>query len=259
MATKTYLQTKRYTKEENDYFWIKNIDFKETMLGFSVGNMTSNPEYSYDKVTWYDKTDGGGWWRIYLKPGQKVYLRNDAGFFNTNNNRINNFQFDVLRLAVGGPISSLIDYTDMSNVTSIPNYCFYRLFSGDSYIDNITSGERWYDASQIDFGNITSVGDYGMAYMFYSCTNLKHAPADLRVITTVSNNYGMDNLFSYCGNLGEVTAPNVSVWDTSAMGNWLYATGDFISEKIINCPTGLVIPTDTYSGIPDNTWTRVDY
>lgn len=254
---KTYLETKKYTKEDNDYLWIKNVDFRNTSFGFYVGNITSNLEYSYDKTTWYDKTEAGGFWVIYLEPGQKVYLRNDAGYLNTNNNRVQNSSIHFERLVVGGPLASLIDYTDMQNVTTIPEYCFAGLFDGQSISDGISSGERWYDASQIDLGNITTVADYGMNGMFSYCPNLVKVP-DFSSITSVGD-YGMESIFQNCPSVDKVYAPNVAEWDTNSFQNWLYETGVFVQgTKEIHCPTGLVIPTDDYSGIPEG-WTRIDY
>lgn len=277
---KTFLETKRYTKEDNDYFWFRNDGYKDIYF-LIYGSFEGTQEFSYDKSTWYDKDFNDGWWNIVLKPGQKVYFRSTDGWCGENGMQY--LEYDNGRLSVGGPVASLVDYTDMANVTALPDNCLRSLFgggdSGDGYF-----AENIYDASQIDFGNITTVGSYSLYEMFKGCKNIEKLP-DFSGITEVGL-WGMAYMFSYCNklqkgidlssvttldtnslysmhfgcwNLQEATYPNVSVYNESYTFNWLFDAGNnVIGTKVVNCPTGVVIPTNTVSGIPDG-WTREDY
>ena len=278
---KTFLETKRYTKEENDYFWFRNDGYKD--IYFQIyGSFEGAQEFSYDKSTWYDKDFNDGWWSIVLKPGQKVYFRSTDGWCGQNGMQYPDY--DNGRLSIGGPVASLVDYTDMANVTALPDNCLRNIFGGDSSgnLENGFFADNIYDASGIDFGNITTVGDYslygmfrncrnlvseklpdfsgittagyyGMGYMFERCVKLEKG-IDLTSLTTPGS-YSLANMYSFCENIKEATYPNVSVYDSQQTQQWLIYIGE---EGVVKCPTGVVIPTNDNSGIP-NGWTREDY
>ena len=136
---------------------------------------------------------------------------------------------------------------DLSSLETVEYNGMRGMFSD---CDNLTS-------INIDLSSLETVGSKGMQYMFSNCPSLTKG-LDLKSVTNVGD-YGMQLLYGSCYRLSEVTAPNISVWDTSKLNAWLNAAGIQVSgTKIVNCPTGLIIPTNTDSGIPSG-WTRVDY
>ena len=360
------------TDVDNDYFWVKNESGMPAYVFLYVtgGKSTFTDDnvisYSKDKVTW-ESTERTLDTQIYLEPYQKIYLRSSGGWSKS----ISNYITIMLNRAysIGGPLASLIDYTDMENVISVPDWCFRGLCTR-----TINTGEQsakyLVDISQIDFGNITTIGEgsfyqafyvsqnsggacniktlpdltgittigrQGMWQMFtgansltgklsmpnltsigfggietaFSYTNFTEAP-DFSSLTTIGdeglfhtfeynynmkgqpimsnvasigdkgmsqcfyNNYkltkGADlsscttigsipfqNCYFNCRKLEEVTAPNISSWNTSYFNNWLGGAGSQVSgTKTFKAPTGLDIPTDSTAGIPTG-WTRVDY
>ena len=280
---KTFLETKRYNKSDNDYFWFRNDGYKD--IYFQIyGSFEGTQEFSYDKSTWYDKDYNDGWWTIILKPGQKVYFRSTDGW--SGENGIQYTEYEIGRLSVGGPVASLVDYTDMANVTALPDHCLHNLFGGGNGSSDGYFAENIYDASEMDFGNITTVGRYSLYGMFHNCKNIYtdklpdfsgitevgyngmwnifenceklQKGIDLSSVTTLDTN-SLYNMYFGCHYLEEATFPNISVYDQSKTFNWLFDAGiDVTGTKIVNCPTGVVIPTGDNSGIPYG-WTRVDY
>lgn len=113
-------------------------------------------------------------------------------------------------------------------------------------------------STNIDLSSLKTIGYCGMQYMFQDCPSLTKG-LDLKSVTTVEN-YGMQMMYGSCYKLSEVTGPNVETWGTTGpLNGWLNAAGTQVSgTKIVNCPTGVDIPTGTDSGIPSG-WTRVDY
>ena len=136
---------------------------------------------------------------------------------------------------------------DLSSLETVGGYCMRYMFQNCTALNSIN----------IDLSSLETVGSKGMQYMFSNCPSLTKG-LDLKSVTNVGD-YGMQLLYGSCYRLSEVTAPNISVWDTSKLNAWLNAAGIQVSgTKIVNCPTGLEIPTNTDSGIPSY-WTRVDY
>jgi len=305
----TFLQTKKYDVPDNDYFWVKNIGLE--ISNFIIwANGTSNPsdvEYSYDKVNWNNLSTGSA--TIFLYPNQKCYVR-AKNLVSINQDSCFHFNLNQCFSEVGGSVPALIDYEHKDSVTSIPDYYFYNFFENSSAMNNIYVSSFVKNADKIDFGNITTVGNYGMYnmfsrcdlkippdlssittvgnygmnYMFATCTRLKSVPdlssittvgdsglremfrecvkletgADLSSLTTIGN-YGCTYMYQNCSYLKEATYPNVSTYNQNATGEWLYdAGGSYTGTKTVYCPTGVVIPTDSNSGIPTG-WTRVDY
>ena len=78
-----------------------------------------------------------------------------------------------------------------TGVKSIPSRVFwYKFYSSD-----------FEDGASVSFPDLTSVGDSGMSYCFYSCTSL--TSVDLSGLTTVDSN-GLDYCFAYCYSLTSV-------------------------------------------------------
>lgn len=290
----TYHETKRYTNDtlDNSFFWFKNESYKNEMIHLGFSNLSSHPQYSLDGTTWQTPS----WDGVEVEPNKKIYFRSADGF-QAENEEIEIFSDTTGKWSVGGQIAALIDYTDIDNVTTIPDYCFYYFLERiKNYI---------IDYSKISFGNITTVGDYALRNCFDG-VNTKGAP-NMSGLTTVGE-YGMAHCFSntllkevdlsglttldtgalqYCfedshitrmflngvtslGNaaltctfqnawyLSEVYAPDVQTWDTNKTINWLSGAGSQVSgTKTVYAPTGVSIPTSE-SGIPDG-WVREDY
>lgn len=190
----TFHETKRYKKQNEEYFWFKNEDYYEYEFNLYTGMVTSSPEYSYDKVNWVSGND----WRIKLKPGQKVYMRCSSGYLNDEYGYIYPNSGVFGKMSVGGPLASLIDYTDMSNVTTIPQFCFYNLLFGTTTNNSVRISNNIIDISQIDFGNITTLGK-GSLQGAFAYTNTKKIP-DLSGIETIGEN-SMYKSFYWCESL----------------------------------------------------------
>lgn len=267
---KTYHETKRY-KEESNYFWFKNESYKEEFWAIYFGSMSSSPQISLDGTNWETNNNNG----YYVKPGHKIYIRCSDGYFFAEGDFWYYSGNMSGKWSVGGPLASLIDYTDQSNVTAIPAHCFHSMFS------SLAENGYLFDCSELDFGNITEVGDYGMSEMFrncpfkagyvdfsgitelgdyamYSCfysSDLKSA--DLSNVTVLGTE-ALNGTFYSAYNLNEIHAPNVQTWDEYKTANWLEDAGSAVTgTKTFYAPTGVTIPTNT-SGIPTG-WTRVDY
>lgn len=104
-----------------------------------------------------------------------------------------------------------------------------------------------------DVRSVTSVGVNGMHGMLGSCSALE-TPPDVRNVTTVGTR-GMANMLSACSVLKYAYAPNISVWSTTNFTGWL----DYVAASgTIYKPSGLIIPTNTTSGVPSG-WTTQDY
>lgn len=371
MATSYYKLYK--TDVDNDYFWVKNESPMKATVKLQVNG--SKPTfvsdnvigYSRDKVTW-ENTEWTLNENISLDPYQKIYLRSSGGWSKSTSNYITIQSNRVY--SIGGPLAALIDYTDMEHVTSVPDWCFMGLCTSQGSRSEDLNTKYLVDISQIDFGNITTIGEgsfyqaffvssssggecniktlpdlsgittigrQGMWQMFtgaasltgklsmpnltsigfggletaFSRTNFTEAP-DFSSLATIGeeglfhtfeynnnmkgqpimsnvtsigdkamnqcfyNNYQLDkgadlssctsvgtqsfqNCYHYCNKLEEVTAPNISSWDTNIFYNWLSVTWSSGSgTRTFYAPTGLSIPTDSPSGIPAG-WTRVDY
>lgn len=267
---KTYHETKRY-KDQSNYFWFKNESYKEEFWAMLFSSMSSSPQVSLDGTNWVTPNNEG----YYVKPGRKIYIRCSSGYFFAEGEEWYHSGNMSGKWSVGGPLASLIDYTDQSNVTAIPSYCFHSMFS------SLAESGYLLDCSEVDLGNITEVGDHGMQEMFYYCP-FKAGYIDLSGITelgdyamgycfngsdlksadlsnvTVLGTEALDNTFYSAVYMNEIHAPNVQTWDTSKTSSWLYEAGSAVTGvKTFYAPTGVTIPTNG-SGIPTG-WTRVDY
>lgn len=205
------------TEVDNDYFWIKNESNFTSEIQLSVNGdgydyVTENViSSSKDKVNWENtETTLAG---FTLEPSQKVYLRSSGGFSKGENSYIQIISNHIFSL--GGPIASLIDYTDMQNVTSVPDWCFNKLCSRDMNYGNGFSQKYLIDISQIDFGNITTIGEGSFRQAFYvdgstqGSSYIKTLP-DFSKITTIGRR-GMYQMFSGASILtGKLIMPNLT-------------------------------------------------
>ena len=193
-------------KPENEYFYIENTyDGSNTIFVVTritssniTGSHATQLQYSKDKETWTTITLSGTN-TIPINSGERVYFRNDNGFFNwyESDSGLNTDYFYTQFTCtnphkVGGNINSLLNYKD-KNVTITP-YCFYELFDGNRKLT---------DASELILPKTTlASGCY--SYMFYGCTSLTTAPT-LPATTLAESCY--DSMFSGCTSL--TTAPTL--------------------------------------------------
>ena len=184
-----------------DYFYIENTYNGSNSVGILVSSRKpgkyhiSELQYSTDKLNWTTYQLSNGSTSITLSQGQRLYFRNDNGYCNTyvsNNYWIMTFNPSQSYI-VGGNINSLMDYTNMYNV-SLPNYCYYKLFNGSSTLTSST------DLTLVS----STVSDNCYNSMFQGCTSLTTAPT-LPATTLATQCYYM--MFYNCTSL--TTAPEL--------------------------------------------------
>ena len=165
-----------------DYFYIENtysgsntVTLTTSQSGSQVaGTYATSVQYSKDKNSWTTLTlTAGGTNTITLESGEKVYFRNDSGkwnYFYSSSNYFSNYFRTVFTTnqthTVGGNINTLLDYTDLSNV-SLSTGCFNDLFHNDSGLTSVPS----------DFLLATTLAERCYYNMFSGCTSLTSAPA----------------------------------------------------------------------------------
>lgn len=172
----------------------------------------------------------------------KIYLRGDNASGIGDSNQYVQFSMDASH-NVSGSLLSIVDADDYATITPTLTKGFYSMFYGDTHL---TSAEN------LVIG-LASVPDYGMYKMFRGCTGLS-STADLSGITSIGNN-GLSQLFYGCTLVDDVTAPNVSAWDTTKTANWLF---DVAATGTVHKPSALTIPTNNTGGVPVG-WTTADY
>ena len=256
MRKHQYFKIIRVDYTDSEYFRLHNeTDTLGTFTCTRTGSPTApNLEYSTDGVNW-TTADMSATWTVSVPANGNIYLRGNNGTsgFNKINIQYYNFSMDVDHSAHGN-IMSIQNYTTMTTVTAVPNYCFYYLFAGDA---------KLIDASGINFGNITSIGNCGCEYMFYQCSQLQTSP-DMSNVTNIGSS-GCDTMFSGCSqlqtspNMSNVTnigssgcsqmlygcpklqtvyAPNLATWSTSMFTNWVGDSGSAAATpKIMYVPT----------------------
>ena len=179
----------------NEYFYIENAYYSNntisliTKIGpnYTTGSHATQLQYSKDKETWTTITLSGTN-TIPMNSGERVYFRNDNGFFNWFNS--GSYQ-DYFRTEidcteahkVGGNINTLLDYKN-PNVAITP-YCFYQLFYKNK---NLT------DASKLIFSK-TSLAEGCYKEMFYDCS-IQTAPTKLPATTLADCCY--ESMFENC-------------------------------------------------------------
>ena len=236
MSTSYYKLYK--TEVDNDYFWIKNESSLPTeielyIIGDSSVYYNENViSCSKDKVNWENTRNTLGI-RIELEPFQKLFLRSSGGFSKGENSYIMIIGSSIF--SMGGPIASLIDYTNMENVTSVPDWCFNNLCSRWTTFSDSLQQKNLIDISQIDFGNITTIGEGSFYQAFYvtdyfgGFSYIKTLP-DFSKITTIGRR-GMYKMFQGTPTLtGKVDMSNL----TSIEEEGLY--GAFGYTKLTEAP-----------------------
>ena len=191
-----------------DYFYIENAygDINTLTLatrtnGTTSGSYTSTVEYSKDKKNWTTLTLEGAN-KITMNLGEKVYFRNDNGFFNSGD--CYTFFYCSNNFNVGGKITTLLNYND-DNVPYSP-YCFFNLFYG---YDNNT-----YLKNSNNLVLPTSISECCYYNMFRGCTGLISAP---ELPATTLKNFCYEGMFRSCKSL--TTPPELPA---TTLGQYCY-------------------------------------
>lgn len=148
-----------WAENKNEYFYIENKYngtnkiYLKTQTSYSkpdTGEFAKTIQYSKDKKTWttidlnYEYTVGSIQLTtvtnltLSLNKGEKVYFRNDNGYFcylvGGIGRHSHMFSSDE-NIKVGGNIKSLLNYKDM-NGTKLKKGCFNNMFSGAEYLSD---------------------------------------------------------------------------------------------------------------------------
>lgn len=245
---RNYFKVCRVFPDPSDYFYIKNETLDQFTLEWVIHENRTDIEFKIDNGSWtglYNYIQSYG--HPQIPAGSKMYLRTSAGYWLENTDESLYFvNYDGQDISLGGDIRTIIDYTDVESVTSIPAECFHQTFAkrSDGIIISIEN---------ISFDGITSIGNGGLFGTFMDQNELTKG-LDLSGVTTLGNN-SLNLMYANCTSLNEAYAPNVSTWDTDKTSSWLNNTA---STGVLYKPANLVIDTDTDSGVPSG-WTTQTY
>ena len=190
-----------------DYFYIENVDTSDGEITFTTtkrytptsGKYAEKIEYSSDKANWntinFNTTTPQ---TVTIKSGEKVYLRNNSGFFNFMSYYGHEYTTTInttKKCVVGGNLNSLLDYNNLDNIDiSEKESCFEKLFYNATNI---------IDASILIIPS-TTLASSCYSSMFQGCTSLTTAPA-LPATTLASSCYS--SMFRGC--TGLTSAPTL--------------------------------------------------
>lgn len=147
--------------DETNYFYVKNeYDGTNNITFRAVRRPTETTiqqiEYSKDKINWtVEPITANIVITIPLEKDEKVYFRNDNGYFSNNLTGTSAFRIKIRATqnhSIGGDITTLYNYSYKSGVT-IPEGCFRYLFGCD--LESLNSGHTFegnpnlIDASQL--------------------------------------------------------------------------------------------------------------
>ena len=214
-----------------DYFYIENVDTSDGEITFTTtkrytptsGKYAEKIEYSSDKANWntinFNTTTPQ---TVTIKSGEKVYLRNDSGFFNFilyNGHEYTTTINTTKKCVVGGNLNSLLDYNNLDNIDiSEKEGCFSKLFYNATNI---------IDASILIIPSTTlASGCYSS--MFSGCTGLTSAPT-LPATTLASSCYY--EMFSGC--TGLTSAPTLPA---TTLAEQCYGYMFFSCSKLTTAP-----------------------
>ena len=264
-----------WEKDNTDYLYIQNtyagsntITFTTTQSGTPTsGTYATSVECSKDKLTWntinFDTLNPQ---TITLEQGEKLYLRNNSGYFNYTDDS-NNYYTSITGSKshkLGGNINTLINYTDLSNV-SLSQGCFNRMFlhdielvdASDLKLPSTTLAPHCYRALLNDCQSLlyapalpaTTLANKCYYAMFNGDNSLTTAP-ELPAATLAESCY--DSIFKNCTSLTSVTIYATSTANGS-FGGWL---GNVAASGTVYNNGGVSLPKNSTSGIPTG-WTEV--
>ena len=205
-----------WVENKSEYFYIENKYngtnkiYLKTQTSYSkadTGEFAKTIQYSKDKKTWttidlnYEYTVGSIQvttvtnLTLSLNKGEKVYFRNDNGYFcymvSSIGTHSHMFSSDE-NIKVGGNIKSLLNYKDI-NGTKLKKGCFNNMFSGAEYLS---------DAKNLILSD-TNLEENCYYSLFENCHNLTNAPV-LPATNLASHCY--DSMFR---NTALTTAPKL--------------------------------------------------
>ena len=164
-----------------DYFYIENtyngtntVTLTTTRSGSPTpGYYADSVEWSKDKVTWTTASfDPSTPLDITLDRDEKVYFRNDTGYWNFGGyfSPYYRTSFSASQShVVGGNIISLLDYNNIET-TALLSQTFYRLFYNDTTL--MSAGDLTLSVSDLSlYGGMNQFEE-----MFSGCTSLNTAP-----------------------------------------------------------------------------------
>ena len=202
--------------DKTNYFYVKNeYDGTNNITFRAVRRPTETTiqqiEYSKDKINWTtEPITANIVITIPLEKGEKVYFRNDNGYFSNNLTGTSAFRIKIRATnnhSIGGDITTLYNYSYKSNVT-IPEGCFRYLFGCD--LDEFNNGKTYeqnpnlIDASQLILPQKTlSKGCY--AGMFMLTTGLINPPQTIDCQTV-----GVESCHRMFKGSGITTTPSLS-------------------------------------------------
>ena len=203
-------------KKPINYFYVKNeYDGTNNITFRAVRRPTETTiqqiEYSKDKINWTtEPITANIVITIPLEKDEKVYFRNDNGYFSNNLTGTSAFRIKIRATqnhSIGGDITTLYNYSYKSNVT-MPEGCFRYLFGCD--LESLNSGHTFernpnlIDASQLILPQKTlSTGCY--AGMFMLTTGLINPPQ-----TIDCQSVGVESCYRMFKGSGITTTPSIS-------------------------------------------------
>ena len=203
-------------KKPINYFYVKNeYDGTNNVTFRAVRRPTETTiqqiEYSKDKINWTtEPITANIVITIPLEKGEKVYFRNDNGYFSNNLTGTSAFRIKIRATnnhSIGGDITTLYNYSYNSNVT-IPEGCFRYLFGCD--LESLSSGNSYernpnlIDASQLILPQKNlSTGCF--AGMFMLTTGLINPPQ-----TIDCQSVGVESCHRMFKGSGITTTPSIS-------------------------------------------------
>ena len=200
------------------------------VLYSDYGTVPSTPidiDYSFDRINWKHYTVGND---ITIPTDGKVYLRGNNDYFCVydydNYDDIlyyHHFVFEnvsenTLNVEAHGNINSLLSKTNWNEITTLPEYCYNKMFQSCTqlttapalpattlasycYVSMFHGCRSLTTAPELPATKLT---DYCYSYMFHSCSSLTTAP-ELPATTLANSCYR--NMFEDCSSL--TTAPTL--------------------------------------------------
>ena len=173
--------------------------------------------YSWNGSSWYSYTIGDS--KKLNTVGSTIYFRaqNTNSTFSESSSNYYSFSLSG-SVAASGSIMSLL--SSSLSATSVPDYCFYRLFYGCSVLTSAPSlpaktvgiyayNNMFNNCTQLFAApelNATQVGRYSYGGMFNGCINLTSAPSTLPATDLSSSNNCYAAMFFNCTNLRNAPA-----------------------------------------------------
>ena len=262
-------------RDKTNYFYVHNKTSNSTTLSIytesyntTSDNYAKSLQYSLNKKTWntitFNNNSGPS---ILFSPGEKIYFRNDSGYFNWceyDNMGYVNTRFDCgENYAVGGNVMSLIDYNNM-DTAQLSDGCFFGLFYQSDHLTDASKlilpnktapncfKQMFYNCSKLTKAPAlpaTEMADGCYRELFYGCTSLVNAP-ELPAKSLPYECYR--ELFYGCSKLNSLTVYADYNSSLDCTTDWLYgvaSSGTFRNLGTATYPTGP-------SGIPSG-WTEV--